>query len=99
MFIVKSAFWLGLAFLLIQPQGVDFAAAGRAMSSGALVAGQRLITSQIAQPACRGTQCVGNAVLATAMSKLNDPSGVFPMQDSPDRGPVPIPRPRPARTR
>jgi hypothetical protein len=93
MFIVRSAFWLGLAFVLMAPKGMDFGAAATDLSQQAMAAGQQLIVSQIANTNCDTIECLGGkAVIATVLTEIPsvDPS----MQDS-SNSPVPFPRPRP----
>lgn len=89
MFIVRSAFWLAVAYMLIKP-GVDFdpTAADRAMA-----AGQQVIVQQIAAIECDSLQCVGGkAMLAAAIP--NPPSIGKPMHVPPMVQDVPYPRPR-----
>jgi hypothetical protein len=93
MFIVRSAFWLGLAFVLMAPNGTDFGAAATNLSQQAMAAGQQLVVSQIANTNCDTIECLGGkAVIATVLTEVPsvDPS----MQDS-SNSPVPFPRPRP----
>lgn len=51
MFVVRSAFWLCIGFLLVAPHGTDFGAAATALKDQAveasLEAGQQLIVSQV----------------------------------------------------
>lgn len=90
MFIVRSAFWLAVAYMLIKP-GVDFdphAAADRAMA-----AGQQVIVQQVAAIECDSLQCFGGkAVLAAAIP--HSPSLGTPMHEPPMVQDVPYPRPR-----
>lgn len=93
MFIVRSAFWLGLAFLVMAPKGTDFGAAATDLSQQAMAAGQQMIVSQILANECNTIECLGGkAAIATVLTKVPsiDPS----MQDS-SNSPVPFPRPRP----
>lgn len=93
MFLVRSAFWLTLAFIAIGPKNVDFGAAANDLSAQAVAAGQQLIVSKVLEADCTSIECVGGkAVLAAALpvTPSSDPS----MQDS-SNDPVPFPRPRP----
>lgn len=95
MFIVRSAFWLGVAFVVMAPKGTDFGAAATDLSQQAMAAGQQVIVSQILENDCNTIECLGGkAVIATVLTKVPsiDPS----MQDS-SNSPVPFPRPRPDR--
>lgn len=47
MFVLRSAFWLTLAFLLVAPHGTDFGAAATSLKDQTVEAGQDLIASQI----------------------------------------------------
>lgn len=90
MFVVRSIFWLTLAYVVIKP-AVDFdpnAAADRAMA-----AGQQVIATQIDAIQCDSLQCLGGkAVLAAAIP--NSPSAGVPMHGAPAAEAVPYPRPR-----
>ena len=90
MFLVRSVFWLAVAYLVIKP-AVDFdpnAAADRAMA-----AGQQVIAAQVDAIECDTLQCLGGkAVLGAAIP--NPPSVGPTMQDSPAIEDVPYPMPR-----
>jgi hypothetical protein len=93
MFIVRSAFWLTVAFIAMGPKDIDFGAAAADLSQQAMAAGQKLVVEQILANDCTTIECVGGkAAIATVLPKLPsvDPS----MQDS-SNDPVPFPRPRP----
>ena len=51
MFLLRSAFWLTMGFLLVAPHGTDFGATATALKDQAvetgIAAGQQLIVSQI----------------------------------------------------
>jgi hypothetical protein len=92
MFLVRSAFWLTLAFVVMRPN-FDVQSAVASVQAQALETGKAVIAERILEPSCDTIECVGrNALLATALnSSLSfDP----PMQDS-SNSPVPFPRPRP----
>jgi hypothetical protein len=93
MFILRSAFWLTLAFIVMGPKSVDLGAAASDFSSQAMAAGQQLIVSQIIAGDCTSVQCFGGKALA-AVALGSSPSVGATMQDSPI-GPAPVPRPRP----
>ena len=96
MFLLRSAFWLGLAFLVMKPGPVDLADTAETLSASALAAGQQLIVEQIENTECASLQCFGGkALLSAALNPA--PSAGSPMQDSPAEAPVPLPRPRPER--
>ena len=93
MFLLRSAFWLLVAFLVIGPR-VDLGAAAGDLSSQAVAAGQQMIVSTVRDaPPCSSLECAGGrAMLAAAASSF--PSVDTAMQDS-SIGPAPVPRPRP----
>lgn len=93
MFILRSAFWLTVAFFLMAPKTVDLGAAAGNFSSQAMAAGQRLIVGQILADTCDTVQCLGGKALISAVI-TSSPSIDATMQDS-SIAPAPIPRPRP----
>lgn len=102
-FVLKSVFWLGLAFLTIHPNGAnpvanlgaDLNAAAQTVSTRAVAAGQDLMVQAIQTRGCTGGTCSAGNMAVAALHTLTSPSGVPPMQDSPEPGPVPFPRLRP----
>lgn len=95
MFLLRSAFWLTLAFLVIRP-GVDMGDAAAALSSEAMARGSQFVAERIEAIECDDLHCVGGKALATAALQTNPPAGA-PMHAQPARHPVPHPRPRPDR--
>lgn len=93
MFILRSAFWLTVAFFMMAPQSVDLGAAAQDFSSQAVTAGQGLIVSQVLAKDCNTVQCLGGKALVAA-AITSSPSVDNAMQDS-SMPPVPLPRPRP----
>ena len=93
MFILRSAFWLTIAFVVMAPKAVDLGAAAGEFSSQAMAAGQQLIVSRILADDCTSIQCFGGKAFAAGVL-TSSPSVGATMQDSPI-GPVPFPRPRP----
>ena len=93
MFLLRSAFWLTVAFILIAPKDVDLGQRAQDMSAQVVAAGQQAIVSQILSSECSTIECAGGkAVLAAVTPKL--PSVELPMQDT-SKPPVPFPRPKP----
>ena len=93
MFLLRSAFWLTVAFVVIAPKDVDLGARANDYSAQAIAAGQQVIVSQILSNDCHTLECIGTkAVAAAVLSEL--PSTDSSMQDS-SIDPVPFPRPRP----
>jgi hypothetical protein len=92
MFLLRSAFWLTVAFLVIHP-GVDLKGTASGLASAAMAAGHDLIAQQIADAECIDLQCTGaKAAISVAFSSIPSADGTM---QSPADGPVPFPRPRP----
>ena len=93
MFLLRSAFWLTVAFVVIAPKDVDLGARATDVSSQAMAAGQRAIVSHILESECTTVECIGTkAIVAAVLPDI--PSADSSMQDS-SNDPVPFPRPRP----
>jgi hypothetical protein len=90
--VVRSAFWLTVAFMVIKP-GFDMAEA-QAMSAEAMAAGQRAVVEQVQAIECDSFQCIGGKAVISAALQAS-PSVGTPMHESPAKGPAPVPRPRP----
>jgi hypothetical protein len=92
-FVIRSAFWLIVAFVVIRP-GIDINAAAGSLTGEALKAGQQAIAAQIDKTECNTLQCAGGkALLAAALTNPNP--ALTPMQAIASE-PAPQPRPRPA---
>lgn len=92
MFLVRSAFWLTVAFLVIRPgMSIDT----DALQQQAVATGQKLVIEQIIRSQCASVECAtGQAVVAMAtMQTKSIPSVVSPMQSSSIVAPTPRPRP------
>lgn len=95
MFLLRSAFWLTLAFVVIRPD-VDVADSAAQLSSDAMAAGSQFVAAQINSIDCTDLHCIGGKAMASAaLSSL--PTAGTPMHVSPTDSPVPYPRPRPDR--
>ncbi|RZA25847.1 MAG: hypothetical protein EOP02_11810 [Proteobacteria bacterium] len=94
MFLLRSAFWLTVAFLVIRP-GVDVRETAGSVANEAMARGSQFVAEQIQAIECDSLQCLGGkAVIAAALPPIL-PSGT-PMHVAPEDNPVPYPRPRPA---
>jgi hypothetical protein len=86
MFILRSAFWLTLAFLLVAPPGADLAATATGLRDQAVTTGvataQRIVAGQVLDPAR-----LPDLLLSAA------PAVALPLPGAP--APL-VPRPRPA---
>ena len=95
MFLLRSAFWLTAALLVIKPS-TDFHAASAALSDAALRNGQQLISEQIAAAPCSTLQCVGGkALLSAALQPA--PASIAAPKATPVAATIALPRPRPQR--
>jgi hypothetical protein len=89
--VVRSVFWLTLAYMVIKP-AVDLPDAS-ALQAQALAAGTQVVAEQVGNIECDTIQCIGGkAVIAAALQ--SSPSAGLPMHEMPATSPVPYPRPR-----
>jgi len=96
MFLVRSAFWLTVAFVAFHPRDVDLGATASALSGQALAAGQQVVVSQVLKHDCVLLRCAPVAPAGETTASVTLPSnGVFQQVSSPGRI-APLPRPRPA---
>ena len=95
MFLVRSAFWLTVAFIAIGPKDVDLGKAAGDLSARAVAAGAELVVSHTLSTDCASLECAGSMAILAAVRNGN-PSSDSSMQDS-SHNPVPFPRPRPDR--
>lgn len=93
MFLLRSVFWLLLAYIVIRP-GMDFDP--HAAANQAVAAGQQLVSEQVDAIQCENLQCLGGkAVLASVLpSPPQAPPAGPTMQDKPTTKDVPYPMPR-----
>jgi hypothetical protein len=92
MFLLRSAFWLTAAYLVMAPahaERIDLQGAGRDLADRAVRAGQQALAQQLEDPACRTLHCQGGRA---ALSALVREPVVSPMQE-PQAVPYPMPRP------
>lgn len=90
--VVRSVFWLSLAYMVISP-GVELPDS-QALAAQAMAAGSKAVSAQIDKVVCADIVCLGGKAVATAALQPSPPVGT-PMHASPTTGPAPIPRPRP----
>ena len=95
MFLVRSAFWLTAAYLVIHPGNVDLGATASAVSGQAMAAGQAIIVQQILKNDCSLTKCAPTAQVVALAASARNPSVDLTMQDSSAISLAPIPRSRP----
>ena len=93
MFLLRSAFWLTLAFVIIRPD-VDVRSSAMSLQTDAMARGSQFVSQQIEAIDCDSFQCIGGKALASAALKSTLPAGT-PMHVLPALDTVPLPRPRP----
>lgn len=92
MFLLRSMFWLTVAFVVLVPRA-DIDTTVNSLSTQAVAAGQQLIVDQItATTNCETLQCKGGKAALSAIL-TSTPSAGSTMQEP--NSAVPIPRPRP----
>lgn len=94
-FIIRSAFWLIVAFLVIRP-GFDINAAAGTLTDKAMQAGQQAIATQIEKTECDTLQCAGGKALLAAALANPAATSVTPVHEIATPSPAPVPQPRPA---
>ena len=95
MFLLRSAFWLTLAFVLIRPE-IDIRDTATTISGEAIAQGSQFISEQLGDIECTDLACHGGKALAVAALQSATVAG-DPMQTLPATPVVPLPRPRPDR--
>lgn len=90
--VVRSVFWLTLAYLVIKP-GVDMPNGG-AIAAQALTAGKQVVAQQVSAIECDSFECIGGKAVAAAVLQ---PASAVATADAPVSSTVPYPRPRPNR--
>ena len=95
MFLLRSAFWLTVAFVVIRPE-VDVRASAGSVANEALARGSQFVANQIEAIECDSLHCLGGKAIVAAALPAIPPSGT-PMHVAPQDNPVPYPRPRPDR--
>jgi len=89
MFLLRSAFWLTVMFIVIAPKDVDLGKTASDYSRQALEMGQQAVVSHALAGECNSLECVGGkaALAVLAGGNVVEQSSI----------PVPLPRPRPDR--
>lgn len=93
MFLLRSAFWLTVMFIVIAPKGVDLGKTAADASRQALDIGQKAVISQVLAKDCGSLQCMGGKAALAVLS--NDSAHL--LGGASGEAPVPLPRPRPDR--
>jgi hypothetical protein len=92
--ILRSIFWLTLAYLIIKP-GIELPDAG-ALASQALNSGKQAVVEQVSAIQCTSLECMGSRAMATAVLQADTPR-VAATEVQAVATTVPYPRPRPSR--
>lgn len=96
MFLLRSAFWLSIAFMVIRPE-MDMRETATALSSQAMARGSQFVAEQIEAIDCDSLTCLGGKAVVSAALQPVPPTGP-PMHSLPVVDSVPLPRPRPEPT-
>lgn len=95
--VVRSVFWLTLAYMVIKP-GIDLPDPA-SVSAQAVAAGSRAIAAQVDTIDCQSLQCIGGkAIVAQTLDTIalsSSPSVGLPMHETIPTKLAPVPRPRP----
>jgi hypothetical protein len=94
MFLVKSAFWLGLAFVVVQPLNTTLSA-NASVEPNLVATGQHVLRDAVQQIPCETLECAGGKLVILSSGLVNNPSQASSMQDSQALILAPVPRPRP----
>ncbi len=90
MFLVKSTFWLGLAFIIIKPVAIDISSKREAIKEAAINSGQRAIIQQLTSSPCEDIKCSkGKALTLAATFVSNIELG---KNNEQEKTPKPMPR-------
>jgi len=102
MFLIKSTFWLGLAFVIIQPTKIDFHSSKDALNNIAIETTKNIVASHVNSIECETIQCTGTKALILASNTIRTPNQALPMQEAQKQTKkqliAPIPKPRLQRT-
>lgn len=95
MFLLRSAFWLTLMFVIVAPKDFDLGKAAADASQQALETGRQAVVEQVLAADCHTLECAGGKVAISVLAGTKVPTvdAIQPASVSP----VPLPRPRPDR--
>lgn len=65
-FVLRSVFWLVLAFLVIQPHDIDFGSSAQQLGDTAVATGRSAALGTLREVACDSFECAGVKLLAEA---------------------------------
>lgn len=95
MVLLRSAFWLGVGYVVVTSGHPDLQRAGQDLTAGALQAGGSLIAEQALAGPCESGPCTEILAAILTSKKSTGPAGSELLQDlTPDlAAPTPPPRP------
>ena len=94
MFLLRSAFWLTVMFVIIAPRDADLGRDLDAASREAVALGQKAVVEHVLKD-CSSLECTGGKAALAVLAAPRLPSVGAPEADA--SIPVPLPRPRPDR--
>jgi hypothetical protein len=98
MFILRSAFWLTAAFILVQPSGAtlsrsDIEGAAQQLATRSIAAGQSAAKSTLAYIECASLECAGTKlILGSVLADTSDASSLQSRLNVEHLAPYPHPR-------
>ncbi|WP_196259274.1 hypothetical protein [Pelagibacterium limicola] len=97
MFLLRSAFWLTVGFMLVAPTvGADIGTVASQKAGEIAQEGSQAISQGVRSIECESLECIiGRTMVLGALETNAAPSSLSPMQDAPSAGPAPVPPPRP----
>jgi hypothetical protein len=94
MFLLRSAFWLTVMFIIIAPKDADLGKQAADASRQALSLGQQAVVEHVLKD-CTSLECAGGKAALTILSAPKTSADSVAATNSSSR--VPLPRPRPDR--
>ncbi len=95
MLLLRSAFWLTLAFYVLHPAGANFGAAADSAKKTVIATAEAAVTEGSKGIACPTWECVGGKAMVTAaIGRVQAPVTVAPMPPKLSDGVIPFPKPR-----
>ena len=91
--LLRSAFWLGVGYLVIHPTAIDFRQAADA-TKDVLGFGQSAVVQQVASN-CADAECIEILAAILTSNASTEPPGSVLLQDVTLNPPAPVPPPRP----
>jgi len=92
MFLFRSAFWLGLALLIVQPHGFGFVGSAEKLGTAAVETGRSVALNSLDQVACTSLECAGAKLMAQSALNTSRPAGAQPVVSAPYPAPAPAAR-------